>query len=248
MPPVLTAGALSAKDIAGYAAGAGFSGAALETAVAVGLAESSGRPNAVGDLTLQTAEWGPSIGIWQIRSRKAEKGKGTARDADRLTEPGFNARSAYAISNGGANWSPWSVYKSGAYRLYLLQAKKGVKDNGGRAIATARTNPAATGTLDAIAQGLHAVPGVDEAAAVVDTASALTDLAQYPARVTAWLSDRNNIIRILKVVTGVGLLVAGLVVVSRPAVTRAASVALGATGAGKAAKAAGSAAGASGTQ
>lgn len=238
MPPVLAAGGtLSAKDIAGYAAGAGFSGAALETAVAVALAESSGRPGAVGDVALQDAEWGPSIGLWQIRSRKEEKGKGTARDADRLKDPGFNARSAYTISTGGANWNPWSVYKTGAYRLYLLQAKRGVKDNGGRAIATARTNPAATGTLDAVAQGLHAVPGVDEAAAVVDTASALMELAQYPARVTAWLSDRNNIVRVLKVVTGVGLLVAGLVVVSRPVVTRAASEVLGAVGPGKAAKA-----------
>lgn len=245
MPPVLAAGTtLSAKDIAGYAAGAGFSGAALETAVAVSLAESSGRPNAVGDIALQTAEWGPSIGLWQIRSRKAEKGKGTARDADRLPDPAFNARSAYTISNGGANWSPWSVYKTGAYRLYLLQAKKGVKDNGGRAIATARTNPAATGTLDAVAQGLHAVPGVDEAAAVVDTASALAGLATYPARVTAWLSDRNNMIRVLKVVSGVGLLIAGLVVVSRPAVSRVTSEVLGAVGTGKAAKIAGKVGGA----
>src|SRR5208282_634628 len=52
---------LSASEIAGYASAAGFSGPDLQVAVAVALAESSGNPSAIGDLTL-----GVSVGLWQI--------------------------------------------------------------------------------------------------------------------------------------------------------------------------------------
>jgi hypothetical protein len=38
---------------------------------------------------------------------------------DQLFDPLTNARAAYAISNHGTNWTPWSTYKSGAYKKYL---------------------------------------------------------------------------------------------------------------------------------
>lgn len=89
------------------------------TAVAIAIAESGLNPNAMGDTTIQTSTWGPSIGLWQIRSLKADQGTGRTRDAARLKDPAFNARSMYEISNGGSDWSPWSVYTSGAYRANL---------------------------------------------------------------------------------------------------------------------------------
>lgn len=47
---------------------AGFTGAGLQTAFSISLAESGGRAGAVGDVRLQDATWGPSYGMFQIRS------------------------------------------------------------------------------------------------------------------------------------------------------------------------------------
>lgn len=203
---------IAAKEIAGYAAGAGFKGDALNTAVAVALAESGGRTDAVGDTTLTSVTWGPSVGLWQIRSLNADLGTGASRDAARLADPGFNARSAYAISKGGTNWSPWTVFTTGAFLLKLTEAKRGVAANSGRVLAP-------TGQVTTPTQMGEGVPGwVSGALPAVasSTADAVQDLTAYPARVLAWVSDRNNIIRIVKVVLGVGLAGIGLYVVSRP--------------------------------
>src|SRR5437016_3461076 len=107
---------ISDQQIARYAYDAGFRGDTLNTAVAVALAESHGRTGAIGDTTLQNATWGPSVGLWQIRSLNA--GHGTAaerslRDAQANTDPATNARHAYAISGHGRNFHPWSTYTGG---------------------------------------------------------------------------------------------------------------------------------------
>lgn len=95
----------------------------LVTALAIARGESGWRSDAVGDVGLQTSKWGPSIGLWQIRSLVADRGTGRARDETRLRDPLFNARSAYSISGGGRDWSPWTVYRTGAYRAHLAAAR-----------------------------------------------------------------------------------------------------------------------------
>jgi hypothetical protein len=97
---------------------AGFSGESLRMAYAIGMAESSGNTSAVGDVALQNSKWGPSVGFFQVRSLNAEKGKGTTRDADRLMDINFAARSAWEISGGGKNWKPWTMYTNGGYKSY----------------------------------------------------------------------------------------------------------------------------------
>lgn len=108
------------------ARGAGLGHSSAVTATAIAMAESSLNPSAVGDVSLQDGKWGPSIGLWQIRSLKAQKGTGKARDADRLTDPTFNAHAMAQISTGGANFAPWSTYKSGAYRSHLADVRAGI--------------------------------------------------------------------------------------------------------------------------
>lgn len=125
-PSAPSAGALTGAQVARHAGAAGFAGEALVTAVAIARAESGWRPGAVGDVGLQTGVWGPSIGLWQIRSLNAQRGTGLPRDASRLTDPAFNARAAWAISGQGSNWRPWTVYKTGAYRAYLPAARAAV--------------------------------------------------------------------------------------------------------------------------
>lgn len=115
--------ALTPAQVAAYAKQAGFIGQPAIIAVAVAMGESGLDPSAKGDTALTNATWGPSIGLWQIRSLNAEKGKGTSRDATRLTDPMFNARAAFEISSGGKNFRPWTVYTTGAYLRHMTLAR-----------------------------------------------------------------------------------------------------------------------------
>jgi len=80
-----------------------------DTAAAIALAESGGRPKAVGDK-------GTSIGLWQINVYTCPK---RFADVGSLKNAGFNAEAMSVMSNGGTNWEPWSTFRSGAYRKHL---------------------------------------------------------------------------------------------------------------------------------
>jgi len=110
---------LSPAQIYQLARDAGLSAAAATIATAIAMGESGGRTDAMGDVGLQDSKWGPSIGLWQVRSVKAQSGTGQTRDATRLTDPAFNAQAMVAISGGGKNWQPWTVYTKGIYKQYL---------------------------------------------------------------------------------------------------------------------------------
>lgn len=150
---------LTPAQVYALAREAGLDAPKAVVATAIAMAESGLRTDAVGDVGLQDARWGPSIGLWQVRSAKAETGQGTSRDATRLTDPRFNARAMVEISGAGGNWRPWSVYKSGSYRTNL-----------------AKVTAAATGVesdptwRDKLAQGLAGIPGLSAAAGVVSGA------------------------------------------------------------------------------
>lgn len=113
---------LTDLQIATYARRAGFTGNALRTIIAVVLAESGGDPDNVGDESLANATWGPSIGLSQVRSLRNQTNTGQARDASRLADPLFNLKSAFAISAGGTNFKPWSMFTNGGYKTYLDRA------------------------------------------------------------------------------------------------------------------------------
>lgn len=103
----------------------GFRGKSLETAFAVALAESGGRAGAKGDVSLQNKTWGPSLGVFQIRSLKNPPNtpNGQWRNGKRLLDPSFNLKAAWAISNQGTNWEPWSAYNNGSFAKYLDDAQ-----------------------------------------------------------------------------------------------------------------------------
>jgi hypothetical protein len=95
---------LNADDINYYAFGAGFDGADLDTAVQIALKESSGRTDAVGDLTL-----GRSIGLWQINLHYHPE-----YDEESLKDPAVNAAAAFKIYQAAGNsFTPWSTYNGG---------------------------------------------------------------------------------------------------------------------------------------
>lgn len=150
---------LSDQQLAQYAYNAGFRGASLNTAVAVALAESHGDPSQVGDVGLQTGTWGPSVGLWQIRS--LNPGHGTAaeqaeRNQTANLDPATNAANAYQISNQGTNFNPWSTYTSGAYHQFLNRASTAanqVTSGTGAATGTGATNGSGAATGSGAASG-----------------------------------------------------------------------------------------------
>jgi hypothetical protein len=116
--------ATPAGRLASAAHAAGLPADKVPTAVAVGLAESNGDPSARGDVELMDAKWGPSLGAWQVRSLVAERGTGGVRDELALGDLAHNARSMVAISGGGENWQPWSVFTNGRYAARLEEGQR----------------------------------------------------------------------------------------------------------------------------
>ena len=111
----------------------GFRGKSLQTAFAVALAESGGRSKAMGDESLQNKTYGPSMGVFQIRSYKDPKKWGAAgqwRDGKKLNDPTFNLQAAWNISNQGKNWDAWSAYKNGSFSKYLDDSQAAARKAG----------------------------------------------------------------------------------------------------------------------
>ena len=183
-----TATKFTAECIAGVAWTAGFGRdrPTLERAVAVALAESSGNVRVVNSI-------GCCVGLWQINV-KAHKQYTVAQ----MQDPQQNAAAAWAISNSARNWKPWEAFTNGAYLIYMPAAKLGVDKfysrNPGE---NPENNPLVP---DGLEQPLDQ----------------LGSLAQFPAKVTAWLSDRNNIFRLVKVGAGISIAIVGIAVLARP--------------------------------
>ncbi len=120
---------LTGRQVAALAHKAGLRGDTRVIAVAVSKGESGWRPNAVGDVALADDRWGPSLGLWQIRSLKADEGTGRERDARALSRSVlFQARAMVIVSANGVRWSPWTVFTSGAYTAHLGVARGAVED------------------------------------------------------------------------------------------------------------------------
>ncbi len=103
---------------------AGLTPSAAETLTAIAGGESGWDDTSLGDVALQDAQWGPSFGTFQIRTRKDATGTGTYRDIQWLAQSDANqAAAAVAISQQGANFTPWTVYNTGRWRDFLGQVK-----------------------------------------------------------------------------------------------------------------------------
>jgi hypothetical protein len=114
----------AAADLcASVASRAGFSGDRLVTAVAVGMGESSCRPDAQNSNgpTKGCPNGSVDRGLWQINSCwHPSVSKSCAYDAQ------CNANAAYRISTKGTNFKPWAAYTNGSYRNHLEAARAAV--------------------------------------------------------------------------------------------------------------------------
>ncbi len=103
---------------------AGFPREAAITMTAIAGAESGWRNDALGDLNLQDATWGPSYGLFQIRTYKGKTGSGDWRDIAWLTGSDLHqAQAAWHISAQGTNFTPWTVFTNGAYQQHMAAAR-----------------------------------------------------------------------------------------------------------------------------
>lgn len=100
---------------------AGFRGERLKTAFGIVMAESGGNPRAHNP-NRQTGD--DSYGLGQINmlgamgpARRRQYGLKSNQD---LFDPAVNARVMFQMSGGGRDFSPWSTFKSGAYRRHAL--------------------------------------------------------------------------------------------------------------------------------
>jgi len=78
----------------------------------------------VGDQALANDKWGYSYGFWQIRSLREHFRTGQTRDAFRLLDPDFAAKSAREIflhrqEVFGNGFTAWSTFNNGAFKAYL---------------------------------------------------------------------------------------------------------------------------------
>lgn len=209
----------SAECIAGvaWAAGFGRDRPTLERAVAIALAESSGRVKVVNSI-------GCCVGLFQINVKAHTQYK-TAQ----MQDPQQNANAAWAISNEGRNWKPWEAFTNGSYLMYIPTAKAGVtallKRNPGLGIPD---KPGSWNPFDNDPNTDNPLPDTLEGG--VETA---TEIAQFPAKVLAWISDRNNIFRIVKVGMGVALAIVGVSIIARPYAAQVVNTTGKVVGAGK---------------
>lgn len=132
-------------DVAAYAFNAGWRGDDLVQAVAVQIAEERNQNRfSLGDYGIQDETFGPSRGLWQIRTLKEPWQVGQP-EADRfrtfeatdggydLYDPQTNADAAYQLWKAN-KWQPWSVTHDSAkgtkndYRNFIPQAREAVAE------------------------------------------------------------------------------------------------------------------------
>jgi hypothetical protein len=141
---------------------AGFSPAAAADMTAIAIAESGLNPTIKGDLALQNGTYGPSVGLFQVRTVRAETGRGSDRDINALLgSPARQAQAAYEISHGGKDFRPWSTWLHGSAQAQLARVYTGLGVKNGAALpGTADAPPVTGGGVGAQNAGLSdLIPG-----------------------------------------------------------------------------------------
>jgi hypothetical protein len=165
------------------------------------MAESSGDDQAAGD-------GGWSIGLWQIY-RKAHPQYSEAY----LRDPQNNAVAAHEVwASAGGSFSPWTTYKNGIYLMYMPTAEvaaQRVQPKGG-----ILAGPAQAGTHLPDTSGVH-IPVLSDLGKIAAALGAGVNLA---AKAGTWLSNPQNLLRIVYVGVGVSLITGALVMLAAPTV------------------------------
>lgn len=117
-PKVINSIVMPDAALGALASGAPWTDQAV-IAVAIALAESGGKPGAVGHNTNGSSDWG----LWQINDH-AHPG---LLDGAAWADPVQNLSMAFTVwQQAGGKWDPWSSYGSGRYQMYMNRATTAV--------------------------------------------------------------------------------------------------------------------------
>jgi hypothetical protein len=106
---------------------AGFNGDSEITAVAISIAENDTSDPA--RVSPPNHDGSRDYGLWQINSSHFGENLGNIGAAsvilnkNNVTDPKINGRAAYVISKNGTDFSPWTTYKSGKYKVHMAEAQ-----------------------------------------------------------------------------------------------------------------------------
>jgi hypothetical protein len=199
---------------AGWPAG----GADMMTAIAG--AESGYDDSELGDVELEDATWGPSYGLFQIRTLKADTGTGSNRDINRLAGSDLEqARAALVISSNATNYTPWTTYNTGAYLPFYHGA--GAPPTGSTTAAYG-TAPSGSGSGDGglpwWTPWLNALGGVggdpNLGYQAAGTGSGVVDAATQGLLT----GTRHIVLEGLAIIAGLALVVGGVFLLAKPAI------------------------------
>lgn len=197
-----------------YSQVAGYGRAShLLIAIAIAMNESGGDPSAVND---KNRDGSIDRGLWQINSvhlgpRGQLAGKFTAAD---LLDADKNAKAAFIVGRGGANWSPWSPTFPGKVAAWLKanniktsypDGTSGIEDLLAIKSGQVKGNKTSVNPVETLRAGIDGL--ADAAAAIADVAgvigAAVTDVGWWK--------------RVAIGVAGVVLLLVGFALVSNDA-------------------------------
>lgn len=190
---------LSANQVAVYAQSAGFPpGSVLIDAVSVAMAESSGVTDVVNPEG--------NTGLWQVGPKGTRNDAGVGLTSDQLKDPGTNARAAFAIwtRDGRTFAKSWSTWGQGPQVAWAAKLHAG--DWGAPSVSTPPLTDRLLSPLSSVADAIPGVSGIDAIAVDAD-------------KVGKWITTPSNWVRVLLVLVGGVLAVAGLNAVAKP-VTR----------------------------
>lgn len=199
---------LTVPQIAQLALNAGVpQGQQLYIAVAVALAESSGRTDAVNN----NADGTKDVGVWQIND--VHKMMWFGHDDDR-TDPVANAKYMAKVSGMGMSWSPWTVYKTGAYNTHMQRVMSELQS-----VNLTRGTDIKVGTPPTLAGGYGVAPTITN----VGNLPGLSDIKESYETIDKFfkfISDPDGWLRILKCGLGVILVITGVVLMMKSEVQR----------------------------
>lgn len=154
---------LSDAQIAAAAKAGGFTGSTVATIVAIALAESNGDTESHNTLPPDDSYGLTQVNMLGPMGPERRQQFGLKANTD-LYDPVINMKAAYAISNGGKNFKPWSTYIYGNYFPYLPRANK------------AANNPSAS----------IPTPGVQQAG-LLDAGGSIATFFDFISNPTTWL-------------------------------------------------------------
>jgi len=204
----------SMTEVAGYAYQAGLRNPPkIAMAVAIAMAESGLNPSA------HNTKGEDSRGLWQINVRAHPPASLGIGSADALYDPLVNARAMVKISNSGSNWKAWTTWplRAGAF----LPA------------ATAATAVFLASPTTVADQVVGSAQNVADATGVGALTQTVSEAVQTPLKVANWLTEPGTWVRISLFALGGAMIVGGVLIFARPAVSSVAGAAAAVLPAGK---------------